>query len=208
MWRKILHIVPESIAHGIADRQDPELSEALSGLPEWRLRKALSYRFDIDRYTCAQAYKLLRELLSENYCITGDVEFDYHTDGKPFLKDYPEIHFNFSHCRRAVLCAVGDSPLGVDVEQIQYDPDLARIVLSPRELAATESSQDPALAFTELWTRKESLLKLLGTGLPGATGPADTPGDLRGVLDSADPAIGFHTEADPAAGIVWTVASR
>ena len=189
MWHKILHIVPS----------EPALAEALAALPEWRRRKALSYRFDVDRYTCAKAYLLLRDLLAEHYGIDCDVEFGYLPEGKPFLKDYQNIHFNFSHCRRAVLCAVGDSPLGVDVEQIQYDPDLARTVLSPAELAATESSPDPALSFTELWTRKESLLKLSGTGLPD---------DLRGVLEAAGPGAGFHTVADPAAGIVWTVATR
>ena len=39
--------------------------------------------------------------------------------GKPFLLEHPQIQFNISHCKNAVLCGIGSKPLGVDVETIR-----------------------------------------------------------------------------------------
>lgn len=38
--------------------------------------------------------------------------------GKPYLRDYPGIHFNISHCEGLVACAFSDTETGVDVERI------------------------------------------------------------------------------------------
>ena len=187
MWYSLLESVTDAIVGG-------ELAQALGSLPAWRLEKALSYRFDTDRYTCAKAYLMLRGLLRKHYGIDQDVEFGFGPCGKPFLKDFPSIHFNLSHCRRAVLCAVGDRPIGADVEEIQYDALLEQQVFSDSERLYIGGS---AQRFTELWTRKESYLKLLGTGLCD---------DLKSVLDSA-PAV-FSTSADLSAGVVTTVCEK
>ena len=176
-----------------------ELPRALSALPPWRLQKALSYRCDTDRYTCAKAWLLLCGLLSEHYGITSVPEPCCGPFGKPFLKDFPQVHFSISHCRRAVLCAVCDAPVGVDVEELQYDPSLARAVLSEAELSQLLACPDPRLCFTELWTRKESLLKLEGTGLSGP--------DLRSLLERKGSGVDLRTRSDPAAGIAWSIAT-
>ena len=39
--------------------------------------------------------------------------------GKPYLRDYPGIHFNISHCEGLVACAFSDTETGVDVERIR-----------------------------------------------------------------------------------------
>ena len=57
----------------------------------------------------------------------------------------------------------------MDIEEIQpYNPKLARYVCSVQEVKQLEESNDPALTFTIIWTKKESCVKLYG----GSVGPA------------------------------------
>ena len=105
--------------------------------------------------------------------------------GKPFFPDYPGIHFNISHCRRAVVCIISDKNVGIDVECIdQFDQDLAQYISNPREFETIINSGNPALAFTICWTRKESYCKLTGKGL-------DTRKEIQNILIN-NTAI-FHT---------------
>jgi len=175
-----------------------ELPALLEALPPWRRENALSYRFDKDRYACAKAYLLLKELLLDHYGIGEDVEFSFGQYGKPFLKKYPEIHFNFSHCPKAVFCAVGDTALGVDVEDIQYDEDLAHTVFNGLEFQTIQDAEKPSEKFTEYWTKKESYLKLTGSGL------AD---DLKLVFNNMPRPVDFKTDIYPDIGVVTTVAA-
>jgi len=191
MWHSLLRKVPETITDNV-------LELSLSALPDWRREKALSYRFPIDRYTCAESFLLLEELLLTHYGISGPLEFEYGQFGKPVLKSLPHIHFNISHCRKAVFCAVGSSPVGVDVEEIQYDGLVAKKVFSDEELKFISNSDDPDIGFTQMWTRKESYLKLLGIGLTD---------DMKSLSTFSCPGIKFHTEIDPVTGIASSVAS-
>lgn len=174
------------------------LPEVLSGLPGWRLEKALSFRRDVDRFLCGKSFLLLEDLLRERFGLSRCPEFSYGSSGKPFLKDYPDIFFNISHCRKGIAVAVSDSPVGIDIEEIQFDQDLAAAVLSPDEFAAVISSEDPAIGFTEIWTRKESFLKLTGEGLRD---------NMKDVLATAG-GVRFRTEVRRAAGCIVTVASN
>lgn len=140
------------------------LLEIIPGIPEWRRRKVLSYRFDIDKFLCAKAFLMLEESL-KSYGLAECPEFSYGTFGKPYFMEYPGIHFSISHCSRGIACAVSDSPVGIDIERIQYDDLTAQKVLNADEYRKTKVSDNPAEIFTELWTKKESLLKLAGLGL-------------------------------------------
>ena len=103
-----------------------------------------------------------------------------------------------SHCRRGIACAISDRSVGVDIEEIQFDSDFAATVLNDSEMASVKASDRPAEAFTALWTRKESCLKLLGTGLADG---------LRDIL-SDHPEVEFTTEIRPDVGYVVTTACR
>lgn len=43
---------------------------------------------------------------------------DYGIHGKPYLKEYQDVYFNFSHCSQGVVCAVSINDIGVDIETI------------------------------------------------------------------------------------------
>lgn len=184
-----VQLVPDSISH-------EEVANLLSLLPEWRLRKALSYRFDIDRYLCAQSFFLLEKMLRKNFGLNYCPEFSYGEHGKPYLKECPGIHFNISHCRRGIACAVSDRSVGIDIEEIQYDALLVQTVLNPEERSAVEMSDEPEVKFTEFWTRKESFLKLTGEGIRD---------NLRNLLSETGE-VCFKTECNYAAGYVLSTA--
>lgn len=75
--------------------------------------------------------------------------------GKPFFPAQPQTCFSLSHSKALVLCAIGESPVGADIEV--HRPVLAGVaqrVCTDQELAAFD--------FFQLWTLKESYLKLVG----------------------------------------------
>lgn len=151
---------PETVSAG-------ELEGLLAMIPEWRRRKVLSYRFLIDRVLCAKAYLLLCEELRETYNITELQPFGFEENGKPILSYHPDIHFNLSHCRKGVLCACSDKPIGCDIEEIplQLDLDLCHHVFSEKENEEILASTNPCVSFAILWTKKEAYLKLTGEGI-------------------------------------------
>lgn len=144
-----------------------QLPQALNRVSAQRRSLALRYLREEDRKLSLAAYLLLREALEKEYGIREAPEFVFGPHGKPFLRDYPDVHFNLSHCPAAVLCVVDSEPVGCDIEKVEaaLDRDLCQKTCSPEELEAVLGAQDPALAFFSLWTRKEAFLKLTGTGL-------------------------------------------
>jgi len=97
----------------------------------------------------------------------NNIEFEIGEYGKPFLKNYENIHFNISHSGDCVACAVCDVPVGIDIQEIT-DIDFIPIVnrfYSSIELQSLQNSENALLKFHELWVKKESYLKMIGTGI-------------------------------------------
>jgi len=121
--------------------------------------------------------------------------------GKPYLPDAPDFQFNLSHSGGWVVCAVGEAPLGVD---LQRERPLHRAVFrhfAPAERAWLEALPAPERerAFFDLWVLKESYLKAMGTGLSGGldavsftlTPVALSDPDCRAAL-TPFPEAGYH----------------
>lgn len=171
---------------------DPD--RVMDGIPRQRRERLMQLRNARDRRLGLAAYMLLCGALEVEYGITGMPDFGYGDGGKPFIADRPDICFNMSHCRVAAACAVGGSPMGVDIETIRpYNATLARRVLSGVELAAVEASLRPDIEFIRLWTMKESYLKMTGEGIRR---------DLKTVLPAS--AV-FSTTVNTVRGYVCTV---
>ena len=90
--------------------------------------------------------------------------------GRPVLET-PEstLHFSLSHGNGMALIGVSALPIGVDVERVPTD-ETARVclpALHPEEQSELGGAGDAvdAVAFGQLWTRKEAYLKGIGTGL-------------------------------------------
>ena len=145
---------------------DFDLLAALDLLSEQRREQALRFKHEQGRRTCVLAYRLLQRALLHEYGITGKPLFDYGEHGKPVLTGHPDIHFNLSHCREAVICAVGNRPIGVDVESVgRFKESLVRYTMNDDEQAQIAAAERPEVAFIRLWTMKEARLKLTGEGI-------------------------------------------
>lgn len=150
----------------INELTDDFVEQSIPYLSVQRLEKVLSYRFLLDRKLSVAAYMLLRLSLKESFCIDEPVVFSYGKNGKPFLRDYPCIYFNLSHCKNAVACVVSYSEIGVDIEEITpVSDDLAKRVLTAYEFEAYKTSENPSLQFFKYWVIKESYLKKTGQGI-------------------------------------------
>ena len=182
------------------DLQVLDLQRALLEVSPERRALAQSYRLEIDRRQSVAAYLLLKEALRSQYGISDNPQLALGPNGKPFLPDYPGIHFNLSHCRRAVACAVAESPVGVDIEVIApVDAEVARQVLSATERREVERADAPEVAFARLWTRKEAVVKLTGEGIDRQRLP-NLLAEVEGVK--------LETVENRAGGYLLTLATR
>lgn len=101
------------------------------------------------------------------------LEFGFGPAGKPALAGGPR--FNLSHSGgQAALAVLAEAPhgscLGLDIEAVR---DLAEPVaerfFAPAEVAALAAvpALQQAAGFFRLWTRKEAVIKAMGSGLAG-----------------------------------------
>lgn len=144
-----------------------EISMLYAFMPHDRQIKFDNYRFEKDKRLCVAAYVLL---LYGIYLAEGTMcrklQFAYGKYGKPTLFEYPNLHFNFSHCSRGVTCALSRTDVGIDIQDTnEYDASLVKLVMSPEEKKKISKCLNPAVMFTRIWCCKESYLKLTGTGI-------------------------------------------
>lgn len=86
--------------------------------------------------------------------------------GKPSLIHERTLYFNISYAYPYVVCVFDNAPIGIDIEQMNqtaYDDIIT--CLHGEEQTFIRQSEEEESAFLEIWTRKESYVKLLGTGL-------------------------------------------
>ena len=112
----------------------------------------------------ALAYDILCRLLDEEH-----PRLEHDDKGAPYLPDHPELAVSISHCRTAVAVAVSpEGKVGIDVEcRRKIGDGLLERVCTADEQAAVRAAADPTMAFLQLWTRKEAVLKMRGTGIQG-----------------------------------------
>lgn len=143
------------------------LDEALPLLDQQRREETLRYRNHELQVQRAATWLLLKDALQQVFGIDVMPQIALGEHGKPFFPQLPHIHFNLSHCKHAVACAVSCHEVGIDIESVrqQFNQQLARYVLTDTELEQVMSSTQPELTFIRFWTLKESIVKLTGKGI-------------------------------------------
>lgn len=114
---------------------------------------------------------ILRHVLGK---ITGDkprdMKIQKKAEGKLYLPNYPELHFNLSHSNNLMTIAISNSEIGIDIEfnKSPINESTTKIFMSAFEQSyfkSLSSSTDQKNYFYHIWTAKESLSKYLGQGL-------------------------------------------
>ena len=90
--------------------------------------------------------------------------------GKPYFPG-SDLHFSITHTKTTVFCAIADSEIGIDAEDLnrKVSPALAEKILSPHEYAQYEAVPDEEKneALLRFWVLKEAEAKCSGLGLRG-----------------------------------------
>lgn len=136
----------------IASRVD----ELESSLSEERREKIHQFRFTDDRLRSLAAGLLIAEATTGHTVLYTEL-------GKPYVEGGPD--FNVSHSGAYAVMAIGDTPVGVDIERHREEEyaKLAAVAFHPderRDLADNCCGR----FFFDLWTVKESYMKMRGTG--------------------------------------------
>lgn len=134
--------------------------------------RAERFVFDADRAVFVAAHALLRHALGLIFEV-GAIRFRPDAHGKPELDldVEPRIHFNLSHTRGMVVCAICRGyPVGVDVEAMDQSVEFEMLAkqyfaASEHDLIIEAPPQHRAERFFRLWTLKEAMLKGVGIGL-------------------------------------------
>ena len=135
---------------------------SLRVLPEWRKEQMLKIKHVRGRVQCAVGWMLVA--LAEEM----DKKWRYNEHGKPYFEGRDNLFFSISHCGSAVAVVIDDEEVGIDIEEVsRYREHLVNYVLNEEEKDKMdkEDKMDKKGMFIEIWTKKEAVFKLLGTGI-------------------------------------------
>ena len=154
--------------------------------------------FEKDRYlgftsaTARQTYlkgHSAARFLTAHYTKKNPYQLEFLTspEGKPSFRCSPDLHFNLSHSGDSVFIAFGSEPVGFDIESLQRKADfqkLAERYFQTQEIEIMELSNKPkTIAFLEIWTAKEAMLKLLGIGIASGLDKTLILNDEEGIFN-------------------------
>lgn len=112
---------------------------------------------------------ILHSCLQKKGSPIGSLQFGFNENGKPYLRDHADMHFNLSHSGNYLLVALAGFPVGIDLEFKEKNDllsETASVVFSEEEFLHLNS--DNAGGFMEkfynFWTRKEAYIKAIGCG--------------------------------------------
>ena len=110
---------------------------------------------------------ILKEAVFREYSIdTNDLKIEKGEHGKPYFSDRKDIFFNISHSGDYAAAAVGNVPLGVDVQVMsRVGESVIGKLCNDDEKRFLNESEDRGKAFIILWSLKESFVKATGDGM-------------------------------------------
>jgi 4'-phosphopantetheinyl transferase len=126
-------------------------------------QRAERFHFDRDRERWSRARSALRQILAH---ATGKapeaVRFLVSEHGKPTMESAGGIEFNLSHAGDYAAIAVSRGiPVGVDIERIRGNVDIARLLHRLGESAEPAGEKE----LFQRWTRREARTKATGSPL-------------------------------------------
>ena len=133
-------------------------------------RKSIEkFRFNNDKKRSLIAGLLINTMMRELYPKNkSEISYFKNLYGKPYINVYPRIYFNISHSGNYVCCAMSDSEIGIDVEEIQKSMEFTtfkNLFTEDEWEQILNEENDSHETFFSLWTLKESYIKKIGKGL-------------------------------------------
>ena len=95
-------------------------------------------------------------------------EVHFEPNGKPYFVN-SSLYFSLSHSGRFAAALISEEPCGVDVEQVR--PEVAERL---RERCLSDGERARGCDFFEIWTEKECIAKLDGSGMRSHPSEIDT----------------------------------
>lgn len=136
--------------------------------PEERSRSERYYK-EKDRNQFIICRSILKFVLAAYTKLDAkSIQLDYHFNKKPYLSSHPWLYFNVSHSEDFAVIAISLKKVGIDIEYIAKDFTFTNVlpdVFDNNEVLAIQKAVDIKHTFYKLWTRKEALVKALGTGI-------------------------------------------
>lgn len=154
----------------IPNKIETRLFKQLLGYVSNEKRKKIeNFHRKEDSYRGLIADLLVRSLIIRKYSISNEeIEFKNNLYGKPYLHNFSNFEFNVSHSGDWVVCAVDKFSIGIDVELIKpIEFEIAKSFFAEAEYNDLLSIEPLRKLdyFYDLWTIKESYVKVLGEGL-------------------------------------------
>lgn len=201
-----------------AERGAPAPGDGLDGAERAR---AARFHFERDAHRYRASHTALRHLLAQRTGVApAALRFAAGSHDKPRLDLPGAPAFNMSHSGRWALIGIGGTlPLGVDIEVPREMDDL--MALAERNFTRTECGELQAVpaagrlrAFLRCWTRKEAVLKAVGSGLsiePGLFEAGTTPERRTTTLPVSGQAcavtvLSVDVDSEALAAVAWVEA--
>lgn len=149
---------------------DVIFEKCMKKISAYRREKVLAYKLRKDKNLSLAAGLLIDVGLSEFGLRERDISFTYGKNGKPSIREYPDIHFNVSHSGNFAIAAFAGKETGCDIEKTEKNIDLkiSEMFFCPTECEYINSFDDKdgkINAFYRLWVLKESFIKATGCGM-------------------------------------------
>ncbi len=154
----------------VGSLSDPEVFQYyFNAMPEGRQEKIARLRNAMDRCRSLGAGLILEKVFSDLGLEEKGRKIFYTEHGKPYIKGKRKIEFSLSHAGNYAAAAFGEEALGIDIERTDRDGErIAARFFTEKErelLQRIADAEERKQEFARLWTRKESFVKAVGTGL-------------------------------------------
>jgi len=136
-------------------------------LPPAHQEHILRYQFWQDAQRCLCGKLLLehglREVGRHNLTLQS---IKYTQFQRPYF-EHEQVDFNISHSGTLVVCAIAaDIRIGIDIQEVRpIDINDFHDYFTSSEMYSIHHGSDPLLAFYDVWTKKEAVMKANGKGL-------------------------------------------
>jgi 4'-phosphopantetheinyl transferase len=141
-----------------------ELQQKMELIPDGIKRQILLKRNHLDMQLSVCGNLLILALIKHFEVDLTLAEIVYNDYQRPYFND--GFDFNISHSgNRVVGCATLNGKVGIDIELMKPINLNYNDYFTPTEQQNIRTAKNPDTEFFNYWTRKEALLKAVGTGV-------------------------------------------